>query len=100
MSYPVRQAGARKKEKSKYGNISSVQNLRGGHESGGLGSHRVVLRPLRGKYGGKLQPGAGLVGVFAPAVGTGAGLETSRKPCVACWGFWRLWQEPVAQASR
>jgi len=54
MSYPIRQAGARKKEKSKYGNISSVQILRGGHESGGLGSHRVVLRPLRGKYGGNL----------------------------------------------
>ena len=100
MSYPVRQAGARKKEESKYGNISSVQILRGGHESGGLGSHRVVLRPLRGKHGGKLQPGAGRVGVHAPAVGTGAGLETSRKPCVVCWGSWRLWRALVAQASR
>ena len=100
MSYPVRQAEARKKEESKYGNISSVQILRGGHESGGLGSHRVVLRSLRGKYGGKLQPGAGRVGVFAPAVGTGAGLEASRNPCVACWGSWRLWRALVAQASR
>jgi hypothetical protein len=89
-----------KRRNRKYGNISSVQILRGGHESGGLGSHRVVLRPLRGKYGGKLQPGAGRVGVFAPAVGTGAGLETSRKPCVACWGCLRLWQVQVAQASR
>jgi hypothetical protein len=88
------------KRRNQYGNISSVQILRGGHESGGLGGRRVVLRPLRGKYGGKLQPGAGRVGVFAPAVGTGAGLETSRKPCVACWGFWRLWQGLVAQASR
>ena len=100
MSYPVRQAGARKKEESKYGNISSVQILRGGHESGGLGSHGVVLRPLRGKYGGNLQPGAGRASVVAPPVGTGAGLETSRKPCVACWGCLRPWQVQVAQESR
>ena len=78
MSYPIRQAGARKKEELRYGNISSVQILRGGHESGGLGSRRFVLCPLRGKYGWNLESGAGRVGVFAPAVGTGAGLETSR----------------------
>jgi hypothetical protein len=89
-----------KKEESKHGNISSVQILRGGHESGGLGSRRFVLLPLRGKYGGKLQSWAGRVGVLAPAVGTGAGLETSRNPCVACWGYLRLWQVQVAQASR
>jgi hypothetical protein len=100
MSYPVRQAEARKKEESKYGNISSVQILRGGHESGGLGSRRFILCPLRGKYGGKLQPGAGRVGVHAPAVGTGGGLATCDQSCVACWGCWRLWQELVARASR
>jgi hypothetical protein len=100
MSYPIRQAGTRKKEKWKYGNISSVQILRGGHESGRLGSRWVVLCPLRGKHGGNLQQGAGRVGVHAPAVGTGAGLEASRKPCVACWGCLRLWQVQVAQASR
>jgi hypothetical protein len=100
MSYPLRQADARKKEESKYGNISSVQILRGGHESGGLGSRWFVLCPLRGNHRGNLQPGAGRVGVLAPAVGTGAGLETRRKPCVACWGYLRLWQVQVAQASR
>ncbi len=100
MSYPVRQADARKKEESKYGNISSVPILRGGHEPGGLGSRRVMLCPLRGNDGGKLQPGAGGVGGFAPAVRAGGGLETSRKPCVAFWGCWRPWRERVAQASR
>jgi len=100
MSYPLRQDDARKKEKPKYGNISSVQILRGGHESGGLGSLWFVLCPLRGNHGGNLQPGAGRVDVLAPAVGTGAGLETRCKPCVACWGSWRLWQELVAQVCR
>ena len=74
MSYPVRQAEARKKEESKDGNISSVPILRGGHESGGLGSRPGLLCPLRGKYGGKLQPGAGRFSVLAPPAGTGAGL--------------------------
>jgi len=97
MSYPMRQAEARKKEESKYGNISAVQILRGGHESGGLGSRRVVLRPLRGKYGGKLQPGAGRVGVFAPAVGTGAGLATCDQSCVASWGHWLPLPEQAAR---
>ena len=76
MSYPVRQAEARKKEESKYGNISSVPSLRGGHESGGLGSRPGVLRPLWGKYGGNLEPRAGRFSVFAPPAGTGAGLAT------------------------
>ena len=100
MSYPVRQAEARKKEESKYGNISSVQILRGGHESGGLGSRWVVLCPLRGKYGGKLQPGAGRVGVHAPAVGTGAGLATSDESCVAHLDYLPPWRGQVVPESR
>ena len=76
MSYPVRHAGARKKEESKNGIINSVPSLRGGHESGGLGSRPGVLRPLWGKYGRSLDPGAGRFSVLAPPAGTGAGLAT------------------------
>jgi hypothetical protein len=97
MSYPVRQAEARKKEEFKYGNISSVQILRGGHESGGLGSRRVVLRPLRGNSRRNDSPWAGRVGVFAAAVGTGAGLATCDQSCVASWGHWLPLPEQAAR---
>jgi hypothetical protein len=97
MSYPVRQAEARKKEESKYGNISSVQILRGGHKSGGLGSHRFMLCPLRGNNRRNDSPGAGRVGVFAPAVGTGAGLATCDQSCVAFWGHWLPLPEQAAR---
>ena len=100
MSYPDRQADARKKEESKYGNISSVQILRGGHESGGLGSRWVVLCPLRGKHGGNLQQGAGRVGVHAPAVGTGAGLATCHESCVAHLDYLPPWLGQVVPESR
>jgi hypothetical protein len=100
MSYPVRQADARKKEESKNGNISSVQILRGGHESGGLGSRWVVLCPLRGEYGGKLQPGAGRFSVFAAAVGTGAGLATSHESCVVRLDYLPPWRGQVVPESR
>ena len=52
MSYPARQAEARKKEESKYGNISSVPILRGGHESGGLGSRPGRVVPTVGENTG------------------------------------------------
>jgi hypothetical protein len=81
MSYPNRQDGARKKEVTN-GNIDALPILRGGHQPGGLGSHRGVLCPLRGNHRRNPQPGAGCVGVFAAPVRTGAGLETGRKSCV------------------
>ena len=76
MSYPVGQAEARKKEESKHGILNSVPSLRGGHESGGLGSRPFVLCPLWGKYGRNLDPGAGRFSVLAPPARTGAGLAT------------------------
>ena len=76
MSYPVRQSEARKKEESKYGIINSVPILRGGHESGGLGSRPGLLLPLWGEHGGNFEPGAGRFSVLAPPAGTGAGLAT------------------------
>ena len=82
MSYPNRQDGTRKKEVTN-GNIDALPILRGRHQPGGLGSRRSMLRPLRGKHGGNHQPGAGRVGVFAASAGTGAGLETGHKSCVA-----------------
>ena len=97
MSYPIRQAEARKKEESKYGNISSVQILRGGHESGGLGSRRVGLRPLRGNNWRNDSPWAGRFGVFTAAVGTGAGLATCDQSCVASWGHWLPLPEQAAR---
>jgi hypothetical protein len=56
MSYPNRQDGARKKEVTN-GNIDALPILRGGHQPGGLGSHRGMLRPLWGNHGGNDQPG-------------------------------------------
>ena len=81
MSYPSRQDGARKKEVTN-GNIDALPILRGGHQPGGLGSRRVPLHPLRGNHGRNHQPGAGRIGVFAPPVGTGAGLATGCESCV------------------
>ena len=100
MSYPVRQAEARKKEESKYGNISSVQILRGGHESGGLGSRRVVLRPLRGNNRRNDSPWAGRFGVFAAAVGTGVGLATSHESCVVRLDYLLPWRGQAVPESR
>ena len=100
MSYPVRQAGARKKEESKYGNISSVQILRGGHESGGLGSRRVVLCSLWGNDRRNDPPGAGRFSVFAAAVGTGAGLATSHESCVVRLDYLPPWRGQVVPESR
>lgn len=100
MSYPIGQADARKKEESKYGNISSVQILRGGHESGGLGSRRGLLCPLWGNDRRNDPPRAGRFGVFAPAVGTGAGLATGRESCVALLDYLPLWRGQVVPESR
>ncbi len=100
MSYPVRQADARKKEESKYGNISSVQILRGGHESGRLGGHRFVLRSLWGNDRRNDPPGAGRFSVFAAAVGTGAGLATSHESCVVRLDYLPPWRGQVVPESR
>ena len=100
MSYPVRQADARKKEESKYGNISSVQILRGGHESGRLGGHRFVLRSLWGNDRRNDPPRAGRFSVFAAAVGTGVGLATSHESCVVRLDYLLPWRGQAVLESR
>jgi len=100
MSYPDRQADARKKEESKYGNISSVQILRGGYESGRLGGHRFVLRSLWGNDRRNDPPGAGRFSVFAAAVGTGDGLATSHESCVVRLDYLPPWRGQVVPESR
>jgi hypothetical protein len=99
MSYPVMQADARKREELKYGNISSVQILRGGHESGRLGGHRFVLRSLWGNDRRSDPPRAGRFSVFAAAVGTGAGLATSHESCVVRLDYLPPWRGQVVPES-
>ena len=100
MSYPARQAGARKKEKSKYGNISSVQILWGGYESGGLGSRRGLLCPLWGNNRRNYQSWHGCAGGFTATAGTGAGLATGHESCVALLDYLPLWRGQVVLESR